>query len=366
MEQTAIAAVDCRHFHLPLDEVMADAMHGDHTHFDLVTTVVTRADGLQGTGYTYTGGFGGPAIRSIVQRELTPLLIGRDARDVEALNAAMYWRLHYVGRGGIVGFAISALDVALWDLRGKAQGLPLWRMAGGAGRSARIYKGRIDLADSPQRMGEAARQAVAEGFDAIKIKIGRADMKEDLARARAVRDALGPDGVFMIDANYGYDVARACEAARAFAAFDYAFFEEPTLPDHYDDYAAIFAATGAPLAQGENLHTQEEFDQAISRCRLAFLQPDASNCGGVTGWLRAARAGLDKGVVACSHGMQELHVSLVAGASPQGWVEAHSFPIDRYAVTPLAREGGVAIAPDVAGTGVAFDWRRLEAEDDPG
>jgi L-alanine-DL-glutamate epimerase-like enolase superfamily enzyme len=330
-----------------------------------VTVEVTRCDGLTGTGYTYTGGFGGAAIKAIVEHDLGPWLIGRDAREVEALNSGMGWRLHYIGRGGVVGFAISALDVALWDLRGKAEGMPLWRMAGGAGREARIYKGRIDLGDDPARMGEAARQAVTEGFDAIKIKIGRADMREDLARARAVRDVLGPKGVFMIDANYGYDVARAVEAAQAFREFDYLFFEEPTLPDHFDDYAAIFNATGAPLAQGENLHTQEEFELAISRSKLAFLQPDASNCGGVTGWLRAARAGLAKGVVGCSHGAQELHVSLVAGASPLGWVEAHSFPIERYATTPLLRRGGVAIAPDVPGTGVAFDWPRLMAAHDP-
>lgn len=359
MSGSAIAHIECRHFHLPLDEVMADAMHGDHTHFDLITARVIRADGLEGVGYAYTGGFGGRAIKAVIEDDLA-WLAGRDANEVEALHADMLKRLHYIGRGGVVGFAISAVDIALWDLRGKARGEPLWKLAGGAGRRARIYKGRIDLSESPQMMGEAARKAVAEGFDAIKIKIGRPDMAEDLARAAAVREALGPDGVFMIDANYGYDVARAIEAAKAFRAFDYLFFEEPTLPDRFADYGAIFAATGAPLAQGENLHTQEEFEQALALSKLAYLQPDACNCGGVTGWLKAARAGLAAGVVACSHGAQELHVSLVAGCSPQGWVEAHSFPIERYATSPLKREGGVAIAPDVPGTGVAFDWRRLE------
>ncbi|MBL8588321.1 MAG: mandelate racemase/muconate lactonizing enzyme family protein [Methylobacteriaceae bacterium] len=361
----AIADILCRRFRIRLDEVLVDAMHGDHSHFDLVTVVVTRADGLQGTGYTYCGGRGAGAIEAVIRDDFAPLLTGRDARDVEALNAAMYWRLHYVGRGGIVSFAISALDIALWDLRGKASGQPLWRMAGGRGRSAQIYRGAIDLHYAPERMAQAARGYVAEGYEAVKIKIGRADMREDLARARATRDIIGADRAFMIDANYGYDVARAIEAARAFAEFGYVFFEEPTLPDHYDDYTRIFAATGAPLAQGENLHTQEEFDEALARSSLAFLQPDASNCGGVTGWLAAARAAEAKGVIACSHGMQELHVSLVAGAAPTGWVEAHSFPIDRYATTPLLREHGRAIAPDVPGTGVDFDWAKLSDAHDP-
>lgn len=361
----AIADILCRRYRLPLDEVLSDAMHGDHTHFDLIAVTIRRADGLEGTGYTYTGGRGGAAIEAVIVHDLAPLLQGRDARDVEARYADMYWHLHYVGRGGIVGFAMSAIDIALWDLRGKAEGLPLWRMAGGAGREAAIYRGAIDLHWDAARMADAARGYLAEGYEAVKIKIGRPDMAEDLARARATRDVIGPERAFMIDANYGYDRDRAIAAARAFAEFGVTFFEEPTLPDRYDDYAAIAAATGAPLAQGENLHTQEEFELAIARCRLTFLQPDASNCGGVTGWLRAARAGLAQGIVACSHGMQELHVSLVAGASPQGWVEAHSFPIDRYATTPLRRAAGRAVAPDVPGTGVAFDWARLADAHDP-
>lgn len=361
----SIARIEARHFHLPLDEVMVDAMHGDHSHFDLVTARVIRQDGLEGVGYAYTGGFGGRAIKAVIEDDLA-WLVGRDANDVETLHAAMLKRLHYIGRGGVVGFAISAIDIALWDLRGKTQGAPLWRMAGGAGRRARIYKGRIDLSDPPAKMGAEAAEAVADGFDAIKIKIGRPDMGEDIARAAAVREALGPNGAFMIDANYGYDVPRAIEAAKAFAQFDYLFFEEPTLPDRYADYGRIFEATGAPLAQGENLHTQEEFEHALAFSKLAYLQPDACNCGGVTAWLAAARAGLAQGVTACSHGAQELHVSLVAGASPQGWVEEHSFPIVRYATRPLEREGGIAVAPDVPGTGVDFDWAALERDHDAG
>jgi L-alanine-DL-glutamate epimerase-like enolase superfamily enzyme len=361
LQRSAIARIECRHFHLPLDQVMADAMHGDHSHFDLVTARVIRADGLEGVGYAFTGGLGGRAIKAVIEDDLG-WLVSANADEVEALHALMLKRLHYIARGGVAGFAISAIDIALWDLRGKTRGEPLWRMAGGAGRRARIYKGRIDLGDSPETMGLEAEKAVAEGFDAIKIKIGRADMREDVARAAAVRAALGPKGEFMIDANYGYDVPRAIEAARAFEQFDYLFFEEPTPPDRYADYAAIVEATAAPLAQGENLRTQEEFDHALALSRLTYLQPDACNCGGITAWLAAARAGLKQGVIACSHGAQELHVSLVAGCSPQGWVEAHSFPIDRYTTHPLRREGGVAVAPDRPGTGVDFDWARLERD----
>lgn len=143
--KSAIQHVQTHLYRVPLAEVLSDAMHGDHTHFELVTTTVTRVDGLQGTGYTYTGGKGGHAIAAMIEHDLGPMLIGEDASAVEVLHGRMQWHVHYVGRGGIASFAISALDIALWDLRGKASGQSLRQMAGGAGTRCRAYCGGIDL-----------------------------------------------------------------------------------------------------------------------------------------------------------------------------------------------------------------------------
>ena len=358
---TEIVDVRTSLFRVPLREAMSDARHGAHTHVELITVTVRTADGSEGTGYTYTGGKGGRAIRSILDHEFAPFMIGRDATDIDGIHDGLWWHIHYVGRGGITAFATSALDIALWDLKGRRENLPLWKMAGGASRTARAYRGGIDLNFSLDQLLLAnVKGYIYAGFNAVKIKVGQPSLDQDVKRVRAVRDLIGPDVTFMVDANYGFDVPQAIAAADAFRPYNIFWFEEPIEPDDYVGHATIADATGMPLAMGENLHTIHEFGYALAQARLSFIQPDASNCGGVTGWLRAAALFGPTGIPVCSHGMQELHVSLVAGYPSDGWVEAHSFDIDQYTTRPLLLDDGRAIAPDEPGTGVNFDWPRLE------
>ena len=174
------------HYRVPLPVALSDSTHGVIECFDLITVRLRDADGAEGVGYTYTVGTGGAAVHAVLARDLAPRLAGREAERIEELWQAMWWALHYGGRGGAQGLAMSAVDIALWDLRARRQGAPLWRVLGGFDPRVPCYAGGIDL-EFPLDACCARRRQPGPGLPLHKMKVGRPSLREDVERVRAMR-----------------------------------------------------------------------------------------------------------------------------------------------------------------------------------
>ena len=356
-----IANLSVGHYRIPLDVPLSDSTHGVMTAFELVTVRVRDADGAEGTGYTYTTGHNGGAIHSILAREIPEIVAGEDADRIEHLWNRIWWALHYGGRGGPTALALSAFDIALWDLKARRANLPLWRLLGGYDPAVPCYAGGIDLDLS---VGELLKQTdgnLEKGFRAIKMKVGRKLLSEDVDRVAAMRKHLGDGFPLMVDANMKWSTDQAIRAARAFQPFGLVWLEEPIIPDDVAGHARVVREGGMPIAAGENLRTLWEFKQLIASGAVTYPEPDVTNCGGVTPFMKIAHLAEAYNLPVTSHGAHDITVHLLAACPNRSYLEAHGFGLDRYIAEPLVLKDGNAIAPDRPGHGVTFDWNALAA-----
>ena len=263
-----IKEIQADHYRIPLPVALSDSTHGTIAHFELVTARVRDADGAEGVGYTYTVGAGGAAIHALLARELAPLLVGHDAERIEALWQTMWWALHYVGRGGAAALAISAVDIALWDLRARRQGTPLWRLLGGFDPRVPCYAGGIDLEfpldallrQTDDNLGAGLPRDQDEGGPAVAARGRRAGAGD----ARAPRPRLPADGRRQHALERGRGDPRRARARRPTICSGSRSRRFPTTcPGH----ARIVREGGVPIAAGENLHTLYEFRAADRRRR---------------------------------------------------------------------------------------------------
>jgi L-alanine-DL-glutamate epimerase-like enolase superfamily enzyme len=352
--------IEAGFYRIPLPEVLTDSTHGAMRAFEIVTARVRDADGAEGVGYTFTVGRNGGAVHDTLGREIAELAVGEDADLIEALWRRVWWALHYGGRGGPTVLALSAFDTALWDLKAKRADTALWRLLGGHDPRVPCYAGGIDL-DLP--LDALLRQTdanLARGFRAIKMKVGRPDLREDVERLAAMRAHLGPAFPLMVDANMAWTADQAIRAARAFAPHDPLWLEEPTIPEDVARHARILREGGLPIAAGENLRSLWEFQALISAGGVSFPEPDVTNCGGVSAFMKVARLAEAFNLPVTSHGAHDITVQLLAACPNRSFLEAHGFGLDRFVEHPLRIEDGRAVAPDRPGHGVSFDWTALE------
>ncbi|MCP5099714.1 MAG: mandelate racemase/muconate lactonizing enzyme family protein [Chloroflexi bacterium] len=354
-----ISDLETKHFYIPLTAVMADSTHGNMSHFEVIMVRLETDEGVEGLGYTYTIGQGGTAVKSLIDQVLKPILLNENPRRIEYLWEQMWWRLHYIGRGGIASFAISAVDIALWDLIGRKEGVPLWQLLGGHSNSAMPYAGGIDLHLSTDDLLAQTEGNLAKGFHAIKMKVGQKHVREDVARVAAMRELLGPDIRLMVDANMRWDVETAIRVARQLRQYDVFWLEEPTIPDDVPGHARIATEGGLPIATGENLHTIYEFRNMIENGRIAFPEPDVSNIGGITNWMRVAKLAYAHNLQVTTHGVHELHLHLLAAIPNASYLEVHSFGLERFITNAPVIHDGHMTASDQPGHGVKFDWDAL-------
>ena len=355
-----IVAIDAAHYRIPLDVALSDSTHGVMTAFELITVRVRDAEGAEGVGYTYTTGRNGAAIHSILAKEIVEIAANQDADCIEYLSSKVWWALHYGGRGGPVVLAQSAFDIALWDLKAKRANLPLWKLLGGNDPNVPCYAGGIDLNLDADALLKQTDQNLAKGFRAIKMKVGRDRMSEDVAKIAAMREHLGDGFPLMVDANMKWTVDEAIRRARAFQPYDLFWLEEPTIPDDVAGHARIVREGGVPIATGENFRTLWEFKQMITAGGVGFPEPDVTNCGGVTVFMKVAHLAEAFNLPVTSHGAHDITVHLLAACPNRSYLEAHGFGLDRYLAEPLVLVKGYAKAGDRPGHGVQFDWKGLD------
>ena len=194
------------------------------------------------------------------------------------------------------------------------------------------------------------------------MKVGRARLSEDVERVRAMRQHLGADYPLMADANMHWTVDEAIRAARALQDQKLNWLEEPTIPDDVAGHARIVREGGLPIATGENLHTLHEFTQMIAAGGVTFPEPDVTNCGGVTVFMKVAHMAEGWNLPVTSHGAHDLTVHLLAALPNRSYLEVHGFGLERYFAAPIVIRDGKALAPETPGHGVAYDWAALEKD----
>ena len=352
-----IESVESTYYRLPL-EAMGDAGHGAIDSEELVT-VRLRAGGLEGHGYAYTIGRGGRAVHALIEHDLAPLLTGRDATAIPALWDLMWQRLLYVGRGGAASFAIAAVDIALWDLRGLREGKPLYALIGGTSKEIPAYGSGVDL---PKPIDELLKQTegfLARGLPGVKVKVGKRDAREDEARIAAVRRLIGPRIDLMVDANMAWTAEDALERGRRLEQFDLFWYEEPTIPEDVAGHARLARELDVPIAVGESLHSPHEFQRYVDERAVDVVQIDPVTNGGISASLRALEMANAAGLKASSHYTDELSAHLLCAAKSPVYLEKHAFALDRYLDSPQEVRNGRVRPTEAPGTGMRFMERAL-------
>ena len=312
---------------VPLDQVTSFSTRTvSERHYCLVK--VRSKEGIEGIGFCYVGSSAGDIAKIAVAQLLAPKLLGQESHRSEGLWLEMYNESVLQGRTGAVMRGISILDNALWDLNARSAGLPLHLYLGAVvnDRVPAYASGGYYLAGkTPAKLSKEMESYLKLGFKAVKMKVGRLLPREEEARVKAARLAIGPDILLMLDANNAWrDLPTALDYVRRFEAYDPYWIEEPFSPDAIDLHAALARSTMITVATGEIEAGRWRFRELIDAGGVGILQSDAAVCGGISEWRRIANYADAKGITVCPHWFHDLHAPLVAATPNARFVEFFS------------------------------------------
>jgi L-alanine-DL-glutamate epimerase-like enolase superfamily enzyme len=356
---------------VPIDRVAASAYtvptevpEADATfEWDETTIVVVQAEagGTRGLGFSYTG----EAAARVVEKRLAPRVVGLEAMDVPRVWAAMVAAVRNIGRPGIASTAIAAVDVALWDLKARLLELPLVTLLGASRESVPIYGSGGFTTYGFDEIREQLGGWVDAGINQVKLKVGGSP-RDDVARVRAARNAVGPDIALLVDANGAYSPKQALSLAEEFARYGASWFEEPVPSDDLDGLRLMRdrAPAGMEVAAGEYGYELPYFRRMLTAGSIDVLQVDATRCQGITGFLAASALADAFAVPLSAHTAPALHLHpccSVRNARHVEWFHDH-VRIERllFDGAPEPRRG--AIAPDLSRPGLGLDLKRADVE----
>lgn len=362
MDDTSVKSVEASVYTVPTDAPEADGtLSWDSTTMVLVQV---KAGDACGTGWTY----GAPACAAVVTDKLAGIVRGRDAMDVGGAFEAMVRAVRNDGRQGAVGYAISAVDVALWDLKARLLGLSLPRLLGAVRAEVPVYgSGGFTAYDERQLRDQLSGWALEQRIPRVKIKIGEswgAAAGRDLERMAQARKVVGPETELFVDANGGYGRKQAIRVMAAAADLDVRWLEEPVSSDDLEGLREVRDAVRPDVTAGEYGYDLYYFRRMCAAGAVDCLQADVSRCGGITEWLRVAAVAASYGLEISGHCAPHLHAA-VASAVPNlrhlEWFHDHVRIESKFFDGALDPSGGV-IRPDPDAPGLGLTLRAADAE----
>lgn len=352
-----ITSIHSQVVRLPVDEPLADGPPSGRGHNMFVTVRIETSDGIEGVGASFFGGMLSGALKQAIDG-LGEIILGEDPLAIDALMHKMRSAAASAGPGGIVTLALSGIDMALWDIKGKFLGQSLGAMLGGLRQRVPTYASGALVRSYPlDHMLKACRTLVERGFTQMKTQMalpGNVTPAQEAERARLTREVVGPDIDLMCDINQRWSVNQAIDIGRRVEDVHFFWLEDVTVHDDYTGLARVAAALATPLASGECLYGITPFRHTIETSAADIIMIDLIRVGGISNWMKVAAMAEAFNLPVVSHLFPEVHVHLVS-AIPNGLtVEYMPWSFRLWQEVPLPVQGQLAV-PAKPGLGLEFN-----------